>query len=185
MFSQQLKNGIGLVIEFQCRAAEALGRMTRVTIPGKLFQMHIGVAVIACLWQGFVDCAAVSVFFGMAFLAGNGGVLSGQWKACMVMIECHFFKSFHHVAGLAVRAKLPAMGILTVAIGALGKCDFFVLFPARMALNAGQSAVLAPQWEPGPLMVELGGFEGILIVAGAAVLSEGRLMGIGVAIAAI
>lgn len=89
------------------------------------------------------------------------------------------------MAGLAVLAKLSAMGILTVAIGAIGESDFFVLFPARMALNAGQSAVLPPQGEPGPLMVELGGFEGILIVTGAAVLSEGRLMGIGMAIAAI
>lgn len=184
MFSQQRENGIGLVIEFQLRSAEAPGRMAGLAIPGKLPEMHVGVAIAAGRRQGFVGHGLVCAFFGVAFLARQGGVLSGQGKARLAVIKRYFFETVHHMAGLAILAELAAMGILAMAIGAVGESDFLVFFSARMTLNACQGAVFSPQWEPGLVMVELGGFPGILAVAGAAVLSPGRLVGIRVAIAA-
>jgi hypothetical protein len=51
--------------------------MTGVAFPGKLPEMHVGVAVYAAIGQGFVDGGVAGTCFVVAFLAGYGCVLAG------------------------------------------------------------------------------------------------------------
>jgi hypothetical protein len=99
-------------------------------------------------------------------------VFPGQGKTGTGVVESRFFKAFDYVASLAFIAELSLVGILAVAVGAIGKGDLPAFFPIWMALHAGQGAVFSPQREPGLIMVELGGFPGSLFMAGAAVVAE-------------
>lgn len=172
------------MVEFQFADSKTPGRMARVAGRAELAEMDIAMAIRARRGHGFIGSGRAGGFLKMAFLAGHGCMLAGQRKPGFAVIERGFFKAFHDMAVLAVFAVLALVGIPAVAIGAAAESDFPVLLPARMALDAGQDTMFSPQREAGLFMAEFGGFPGGLLVAGAAVFSERRLMRICVTIAA-
>jgi hypothetical protein len=175
------------VVEIEGLPVETYGPMTVVTVVRQLPEVDVLVARCAEGLERFVtdrfrQSAGESAFFKpMALVTAHLKVLSGKPIARVIVVTDPSFEPLHDVAIRAVPLELPPMRVVSMAIAASREGDS--LEPLLlMAFRASQGPVPAAQWISGPLVIEGADFPGARLMTSSAVGSQGRLVGIAMAV---